>query len=576
VEDEVHAARPEQAEAAGRPLWQHALVLLALLAALAAWTGTRSAFVTDESYLVIQLDTIEATGAWTLPHPLPEVDPQGTAFPLHGASRYESGYTLYGKHPLLVYLYLPIHRAFGLAGLIGVSILGTVGAAAAAGALAERILRRSGPAALWLVGVGSPLFFDAFVIHAHTIAAACAGLAALLAVRLVERRSLALAVALVVAVLGGALLRTEGAFFGVALGAALGVVGLVRRRLDLVALAGAAGGVAAAARLLDARWAGAVAGGRPVSLGAFTQAHTTFLWDRITSLTITAVMPGYRGTDGFELATLVGAALVIAGAVAVRRRPQEHEAVLLAAVGAGVLAVRSVLEWGAVPGLLVAWCVGVAGLVLLPGGLARAATTRLLLGCSAVYVVAVALTQYKSGGHTEWGGRYFALALPLLGAVAAASLTDALASMPRRSARGLRASLLVATAALAVLAVTTVRASHDRNRERSDEVLAAAAALPAAPDGRPPVVVTEDDQVPRLARGRYHEVRLLTVLPPFVRTYLDRLAEVGVRDVLVVSLDPHHTAAQVPPAYEQVGPVLPHELQWTDGGGLLHLHLRDA
>ena len=69
-------------------------------------------------------------------------------------------------------------------------------------------------------------------------------------------------------------------------------------------------------------------------------------------------------------------------------------------------------------------------------------------------------------------------------------------------------------------------------------MLAAAAALGPASDGGPTVVVTEDDQVPRLARGRYDEVRFLLVRPRDMERYLERLADADIEELLVVSVDP--------------------------------------
>jgi len=558
-----------------RPFWQHTLALVVLLAALVPLIGTDSAFVTDESFVVIQLDTIEDTGKWTLPHPVPEVDPGGAAFPLHGATRYEDGYTLYGKHPALIYLYLPVHRAFGLVGLVGLSVLGTWAAALVAARLAERIRTGSGVAALWLVGAGSPLFFDAYVIHAHTIAAALAALAVLLALRAIDGDRPWAEVATVAAVLGVALLRSEGVLFALAFGGAVGLLGLVGRRARLVLLGLATGAAGPCAHLLDRAWSTAVADSDPVRTEAFAVTGRSFLDTRGKSISFTWLMPGYRGGNLAEILTMLGALLLVVGAIQLRRRADDEGAIVLPIAGAAVLVVRAALEWGPVPGLLLAFCVGVVALVLVDGEVIRSTATRVIVPTSAVFAVGVALTQYAVGGHTEWGGRYFALCVPLLGAVAAASLVRALAAWPPRAGRAMRTSLIVAAMALGALAVTTLHEAHDRNRARSDGVLAAAATLPTA-DGRPPVVVTEDDQIPRLARGRYEEARFLRVIPSAVDEYLTRLADAGVEDLLLVSEDPAASLEHIPPAYESVGPVVPHDLQWTSGGGLIRLHLASS
>jgi hypothetical protein len=556
-----------------RPFRHHALGLLLLLAALVPLIGTDSAFVTDESYVVIQLDTIEHTGAWTLPHPIPEVDPTGKAFPIHGGTRYEDGYTLYGKHPALIYLYLPVHRAFGLVGLVALSVLGTWAAAVFAARLAGRIRPGSERVALWLVGVASPLFFDAFLIHAHSIGAALAAGASLLALRHLEERRVVFGVLAVLAVLALALVRSEGVLFAGALGGAIGLQGLLRRRVGSVLVGAASMAAGAGALLLDRKWAGIVAGSDAIAAGRYAEPARSFLEGRRVSATNTLLMAGYRGGSMAEAVTLLGAVLLIAGAIIVRRRPTDDGALLLPFGGALLLVVRVGLEWGPIPGLLLAFCVGVVGLVLLGGAVGRSRTTRFLLLASGAYAIAVAATQYPGGGHTEWGGRYFALAIPLFGAVAAASLHPASAAWPPRTEKVMRGALVAAGVSLAALAVITLHATHERNRERTDGVLAAAAAM-GGNDGAAPVIVTEDEQVPRLARGRYAEARFLRVPSREIGPYLSRLAAEGVEDVLLVAGDPERSLARVPAAYEQVGGIAPHKLQWEGEGGLIRLHLR--
>jgi hypothetical protein len=455
--------------------------------------------------------------------------------------------------------------------LVALSVLGTWAAALVAARLAERIRVGSGVVALWLVGAASPLFFDAYVIHGHTIAAALAGVAALLVVRSLEERRLWTGVVAVVAVFTVGLLRSEGVLFAMAFGGAVCLVGILRRRVDLVVVGLASGAAGPGAYLLDRAWSAAVAGGDRVRVDSFAKTGETFLSGRVTSASYTWLMPGYRGGNLAEILTMVGAFLLIAGAVVVRRRRDDPGAVVLPVAGALLLLVRAGLEWGPVPGLLLAFCVGFVGVVLIDAEVARSAVTRLVLGTSAVFAVAVALTQYAVGGHTEWGGRYFALCVPFLGAVSAAALRRASPAWPPRTALAIRASLVVAAVAMGALAVSTVRSAHERNRHRSDGVLAAALDLPTG-DGRP-VVVTEDNQVPRLARGRFGEVRFLLVAPSEVPRYLGRLADAQVADVLLVSTDPEASLQRLPEEYEPVGPVESHELQWDPGGGLIRLRL---
>ncbi|MGV3760411.1 MAG: hypothetical protein ACO1PW_12860, partial [Actinomycetota bacterium] len=259
------------------------------------------------------------------------------------------------------------------------------------------------------------------------------------------------------------------------------------------------------------------------------------------------------------------------GAVLLRRRPEDAGALLFPVLGGGLLLTRSVLEWSAVPGLLPAFAVGIAGLVFVRGPVWGSTTTRLLLGVVGAFCIAVIATQYRLGGHTEWGGRYFALAVPLAGAVAASSLAQALDTWPSARRRVFGVGMTAAVLGLAILAVRTVDAAHSRNLGRVEGVLAAASELP---DPRP-VVVSEDEQIPRLARENVDDVRFLNVPPAYLNKYLGRLAAAGERYVLLVSRDPAVSLDRVPQSYEVVGAIRPHGLQWRDGGGLITLQLRE-
>jgi hypothetical protein len=479
---------------------------------------------------------------------------------------------LYGKHPALIYLYLPVHRALGLTGLVGLSVLGTWSAALVAAALARRLRADAAAPALWLVGVGSPLFFDAFVIHAHTIAAALAGTAILAALRTIDRPTAIAWCVTPIALLVTSLLRSEGIIFAASLGIAIGGVAIRRRRADLVLLGFASTAAGGAALAID-RWASsAVAAGAPRPLDLVEFPSVTFLEGRRSSLELTVLLPGYRGTVS-EVVALFGAMLLIVGVALVRRRPGDDGAQVVLVFGGLLLAGRAALGWGPIPGLLVAFAVGVACLTSLRAPLARALDVRLALAAAALFGVGVALTQYPPGGHTEWGGRYFALAVPALGGVAAAALTQLVRELPARTGRVVTATVLAAMLGLATQSIVTLRASHEHNRERTDRVLAIAHGLSDASDD-PPIVLTEDEQLPRLARGRYGEVRWLLLHDGTLGEYLERLAALGVPELLLVSTQPARTIEEVPPTYEQVGPMLSHDLQYGPGGALIHLRLR--
>jgi hypothetical protein len=349
-------------------------------------------------------------------------------------------------------------------------------------------------------------------------------------------------------------------------------VGLLRRTFWIAALGAATCAAGAAAMLIDRAWATAVAGGAYIGSVPHPSNDSGWLAGRVSSLSYTLVMPGYRELTTAEALTAVGALLLMVGVVLVHRRRADAGALVVPATGGALLLGRAALEWGPVPGILLAACVIVAGLLVADRALLGRPDVRVVLATAAVFGLAVAVSQYASGGHTEWGGRYFALAVPLLGAVAAPSLLQAWATWEPRRARVVQGAMAGAALGLAVLAVSTLIASHERNRERTDSVLAAAAALGPAGDGGRPVVVTEDDQVPRLARGRYGEVRFLLVRPDTIEGYLTRLADEGIEDLLIVSTDPARTLERLGP-YVAAGDPTPHQLQYDDDGALIRARL---
>ena len=92
-----------------------------------------------------------------------------------------------------------------------------------------------------------------------------------------------------------------------------------------------------------------------------------------------------------------------------------------------------------VPGLLVAAPVLAAGLVALRRSCLRPLGAGLAFTTFAVFALLVAATQYARGGSGEWGGRYFALGLPVLVPVALLALAEAgarLDAVTRRAAAG--------------------------------------------------------------------------------------------------------------------------------------------
>jgi len=239
--------------------------------------------------------------------------------------------------------------------------------------------------------------------------------------------------------------------------------------------------------------------------------------------------------------TVVVALLVMAGAVAlaaagVRRRPGDARGIVgpaVVAAAAALLAV-AVAPANVVPGLLVAFPVVLAGLVLLDRGAFATVPALLAGGTAALFVVAVMATQYSTGGTGEWGGRYFAIAIP----VAVPVLLLALLRSGRRldSGTATRAVTALAVCSLALAAMAVV--SH-RHRVRSSSALAASVGRAGAAVRDPrPVIVTTDVILPRLAWPAFDRARWLLATPDQVGDLARRLPDAGVPRFALVTATP--------------------------------------
>ena len=81
------------------PLWAHAGLLLVVLVALMPLVGTGGLFSGDEGALAAQTRQLHEDGDWVVPHPFPEVDPEGTAFPYDLSQLTADGGAPFVKHP---------------------------------------------------------------------------------------------------------------------------------------------------------------------------------------------------------------------------------------------------------------------------------------------------------------------------------------------------------------------------------------------------------------------------------------------------------------------------------------------
>ncbi len=520
----------------GLPVRTHLLGLALVLVALVPVVGTASSFLSDEGAAVIQGRSLASGRGWIVPEPLPAVDPDGRYYPLVNSDRGTRGFAPLAKHPAYSVLVAGAGRLGGVAAMVLLSVAGTVAAAGVAGGLARRLDPVLARPAVWAVGLASPLFFDGFLVMAHTLGAALAGGAVLCAVTAISDRRPAMALGVAACVGGAVLLRSEALLFAASLAIVALVVALrARPRAPALLVAAAALGAAASARLGETAWIDRIVGGVPpvVAVPSPVNAHG-FLQGRLDSFLVTWLLPDYKAAQPFSLLVLAMVTGLIVAAVSARSVPQRRDRVLVAAGCAAVAGLAALVAAPAtvVPGLLMAYPPMAAGLVLLRRAVLRDVAASLALATSALFALAVIATQYASGGTGEWGGRYFALVIPVVAPVVLLALHRQGRTLAPRVRRGAFGSIVICSAAMTIMALVSVRSSHQSwtrfvsSVDRAEQVAGA---------GRP--VVTTWSAAPRFAWPVFDRSPWLLARPVDMQGLRASLTAIGVDRFVFVTVD---------------------------------------
>jgi hypothetical protein len=531
------------------PLWAHALLLAALLAAAAPFVELGRSFTIDEGAYGVQVRALDR-GNWNYQYVGQAVDPGGSWLPLYHPASDGERWFAYVKQPAYPTAMLGATKLVGeSAGPYLLGILGALGVAVAAWLLAGEVSATARRTAFWLAAA-SPVAINAFALWAHAPTAALAGFAAWAGLRL-GREPEARWVALLLACLaGGALLRAEGALFAVALALGLLTAGLSRCRRSLrVGIPAACVIVAGLATVVNARWRSSIVGisfplesfrgedGSPFSNadGSFTDWAEGRLEGAWNSLLQGSV-------DRRRETVVVAGALVLtvfAARVLRRRRVGWRRDAAVALSGAVVL---YALRFGAVgtdpiPGMLAAWPLALLGLGLLTRSNLRSAAP--LFVATTAFGFAVLATQYRFGGGREWGGRFFFPFLVPLAVLASLGLRQVLGSeeAPRRALAG----FAVVLALLPTLTgLRMLRVSRQQTGAIVEEVTA----------GGPALVVTHVQTLPPFAWRTYPEVGWMAVQPGQFTEAASRLEQRGVQGWVLLA--PATTSATEMAGYRAV------------------------
>ena len=504
----------------------------------------------DEGAALAQAEILGRDGGWALEHPLPAVDPDGEAFPIELTTRRGATdeYVPFAKHPLYPVLLAPL-LAVHPAGAILLSVAGGLAAAVAAALLARRLDPTFDRAALWVCGLATPLLYDSYVVIAHTLAAAAVGFSVLWFLDPDRRASRTVlgAAALAVAVL----LRNEAVLLGIAFAGVCGVVGVVRRRRTWITTSAAAFAGTVAAYLLDARFASWVLHADGVEPFAIER-EGSFLADRWSAFSFTVLAPSDESAIGLLLSTL-GVALTVAAAVVARRRPADVQGFVVFLTGAAIaMAARLVIEPSAhVPGLFFATPIVIAGLVMLDRQRLRDVNVYVPLATFALFFLAVVATQYSNGGGGGWGGRYFAIGIPLVVPAAIAGFRDGgerIDAAGRRAGVGLAVLLIALLGAQALMSLAIDRRVIVEYRA----TVAAATDEMDAGDGGEAVVVTTKPGLGRFAYEMVLEQRWIEIGDGDVSEFAPRLLEAGIDRFVIVTADPERDLDRLGPWYSEV------------------------
>lgn len=553
------------------PLWAHTAALVVVLSVALVVVGDDGVFSSDEGAGLAQMETV-ADGQWGLAHPLPAVDLTGVWFPLEKAGALPDGtFAPLPKKPAYSWLGAQLWPLGGHRAVLALSAAGAALAALMAALVAQELDGGVDRAVLWVAGLASPLFADGLLVIGHTLAAAMGGAAALGSLRWYRAGGARWAILVVAAGGSSVLLRSESVLLVAAMGSTSVVLAGAHRRLRLLGPGLMVTGGAVCGLVADLSLTRSVFGSASVAVPAGSSTAAPggggggYLDDRITAFVTTWLRPGYGVVEAAELAAILLVVLGVAAVLLARRG--ERAGVLTALWGAiGLVAVWRIAARGpipdVVPGLLVAFPLLTWGLL----GLRRATVTALAFAWCAlsflVFSLAVLATQYREGGAWEWGGRYFAVGLPLLVPLVVLGGRDA----QRRLEPSTR---LVSTAVVVTVVLSTgwlqlhaVRDSHALASHLVDRAVEAAGATPAG-DGGPPVIVATEPELPRSAWDRLDRARWLYVPVSDLATAVHRLRATGVQAIVIATLDAPAAASEVPElASDRRGQVPAEGLWW--------------
>ncbi len=542
AESHPRAVDPTQRGVTTKSLLIHAAALVVVLAAMSAVVlrGTGIAYP-DEGLYAAQATSL-ARGTWSEERPairLPGVENLNGLGPEWTETNRYVGYV---RHAVYMLVLAPFQKLWGFPGLLVPSVLAGGLAALAAALLARRLDPRLAIAALWLTGLGTPLLFDSLLIAAHALAAATTAWVAVgLAQVLLDRKpwNLLWCVPLVALTVT---LRSEGVVVMGALGGAVGAVavatclcgGRVRTALPAIGCGALILVAAAGTYFLDAELARRITGST-----AETRVLSRFEGERAYLAQVWAswFRPWYSDLEPQVLVAI--GALGTATAGLFHRLARARFALgttILLLTGSVCLLFAAFTSRSYITGLFAAAPLLATGLLLLRQSDLSNPITSVILVTATLFATTVVLTGYSEGGAAEWGGRFYAVLLPLLTPVALVGLGRLWDTTDRHLRPvGLGAAIMTSLS-IAVIAVGTNAHQRELTSRFADSIEQTVRVT--AVSGKP-LVIIGGVNVGGASRSLWAEVDTIDTLvgPSVTATFelVNRAARVGYDRVFVAT-----------------------------------------
>ena len=420
------------------------------------WFVGRGITSVDEGLVLAQAHRVLEGRDYAEASSMPGGLPTGTATPWGLDEHGENGSAPYAKLPLYVVV-VAGSLQLGAWGPVALSLVGLVAAAYCSSRIARALRPKLEVPSLWVCALASPLLFNGFLVWAHTFGAALFG-AAVLALRsaIAGRRLSVVLFACVLAI--GTQVRQEFVLVALAFGMVLAAQAWRSRDVLLGVLGGAAFVAGVSGFVLARAWRAALLGdavaGYPYDAQVSTDSWPVGRWNGFVSSMLEVTGP----TTAISLVLIVA---VLAGASGyLVRRHRMSVAMWLLIVASAISVVAVIIDRGFwIDGLLVAFPPCIFGALIFRWGQVESYWLRTSLLSTFVGFVLILLTQYPEGGGFEWGGRYFAWAIPLLAAVLLWTLSEA-DLQPRMQWVVL---LLIPVILWNVVGLLTIRETHTRS-----------------------------------------------------------------------------------------------------------------